>query len=663
MTAFDRSYARGPWRVLPVPAHLSDRRAAVVFQLGWAGALAVLVTLAAWIADRQLQGSLFSAGSPALVVSEALPLLLTAIGMAVVFARGGFDLSVGSISSLAAIVAVKTGNPWLALFAALACGLANGMLVGLLRVPGWLVTAFTVALIHRLDSALLMGAPLSRLRDPASMDWALSAAPLVAIGAGVVAFLWTQLLPAGAPGRGRVRLFVGDALLPYLFSAGLAAMAGFTIAARVRGAGTGPSEWLDLALAVVVGGTFLGAGRANVLGAVVAALGVGVLRSVFIVSGAPHGGLVQHAILLLGVATSFGAHALAARRFTRARADAEPAPARLEPVPRIYDRALFQGPGRVVPVPVHLTDRRCALRVELVWSAVLLVVFASVLAPAVVSKAAGWASFSFLGPQLVVPLLLTLGASAVVARGGFDLSALAVMALASQLGALRADPWLALAAALAVGLLNGGLVVLLRVPGWIATFTTAFLVQLTGSRFVGNLRIFRLSDDAMRWVPTASVAVLGVAIVVAVAWLQLLPGRPPAGRAAPWRERIADGLPYVFSSALAGVAGVYLLARITGLAGQLTVGEETLTSLILAGCWLGAGRANVVGVLVAVLGTVSLEFHVMTGQSHPSVVVAVLAGSALVALAASRVVHRVVGQAHARSALRASEDEPLTTPG
>lgn len=41
MIAFDRRYARGPWRMLPVPAHLAHRKAGVSFQLAWAGAEAV----------------------------------------------------------------------------------------------------------------------------------------------------------------------------------------------------------------------------------------------------------------------------------------------------------------------------------------------------------------------------------------------------------------------------------------------------------------------------------------------------------------------------------------------------------------------------------------------------------------------------------------------
>lgn len=659
MNAFDRTYARGPWRILPVPAHLADDRAGLTFQLSWAGGLAALVAATSWIANGMLDGRVFQ--EPGQLLAQSLPLLLTAIGMAVVFAKGGFDLSVGAITSLAAIIAAKTDNPWLALVAALACGVANGALVGLLRVPGWLVTAFTVVLIHRINISQLMGLQHYRLRDPSSMDWALSIAPFVAILAAVVAFVWTQLRPAPA-GKGRLHPFLADAVLPYLFSAALAAMAGFSMAARVQGAGTGPSEWLDLGLAVVVGGTFLGAGRANVAGVVVASLGVGALRYVLLSTSAQSGGVLKHALLLLALAVSLGIHALAARRFARSRA-AEPAPARPDPGrTRHFARALFQGPGRSLPVPLHLADRRWALRLELGWSLVLLAAVAAFIVPAARGGDAGWASFSFLGPQLVVPLLLALGACAVVARGGFDFSALAVLGIATQIGALRGEPWLALVAAVAVGLVNGGLVALLRVPGWIVTFATAFLVQLASSRLLGVVRVLRLSKSAMSWVPTASVVLLVAAAIVAIAWLQLAAGRS-GGRASPWRERLADALPYLFSSGLAGVAGVYLLARMTNLEGQLTAGDETFPVLIVAGCWLGAGRANVVGVLLAVVGIVSVEFQVMTWQKHQSVVLAVLAAVALAGLVASRVVHLWAGWAYSRRPLQGSSDGTLASAG
>lgn len=652
MNVFDRTYALGPWRALPVPAHLSDRRAGLTFQLAWTGALVLLFALAATIANGLLEGGLFPRASPGVVAQQTLPLVLMAIGMAVVFARGGFDFSVAAISSLAAIVAARTGSPWLGLAGALACGLLNGVLVGLLRAPGWLVTTFTLMFVHHFNARLLKGPQFIRLGDPAAMDWALGAAPFVAVAAGVVAIVWAQVLPAGASRRGALRRFVGDALLPYLFSAAMAAMAGFTVSAIVQGAGTAPSESLELGLAVVLGGTFLGAGRANVLGAVATAFAVGALRFALLASGAAAAGaIVLKTGLVCAIGVSAAAHALAARRHARAHRAAPELPlADGGDRPRGFDRGLFQGPVAIVPVPVHLSARRPALRFELGWTAVLLVAFGAYLLLAVRGGGAGWASPSFFGPQLVIPLLLSLGAAAVVSRGGFDFSALALMAVATQLAAKESDPWLALFLALGVGVAHALLVGLLRVPGWILTFATAILLDRERARLVLLVRAYELPEATMKWLPAATYSALAVAALVGLVWLQLAPGRPPGDRAAPWRARLADGLPYLYSSLLAGLAGVFLLALTTKFQRQLTVGDEALIGVIVAGCWLGAGRANVLGILIGVVGFVLVEFHLMAHQRLPTTVFAFLAGGVLAALAASRVVHLWLGRAHARRA-------------
>ncbi|HYD40201.1 MAG TPA: hypothetical protein VEB43_05185 [Anaeromyxobacter sp.] len=663
MNVFDRTYAHGPWRALPVPAHLADRRAGVTFQLGWTAVLVALFVLAGGIASRLVGGDLFPRATPGVVAEQTLPLVLMAIGMSVVFARGGFDFSAFAISSVAAIVAVKTGSPWLGLAAALACGLVNGLLVGLLRAPGWLVTTLTVPLFQHAGARIMAGPQFLRLEDPEAMGWALRAAPLVAVAAGVVAIVWAQVLPAGAPRRGAVRRLLAEAVLPYLFSAALAAMAGFAVSAIVQGAGPAPSESLELGLAVVLGGTFLGAGRANVLGAVATAFAIGALRFALLAHGAAAaGGIVLKTALLAAVCVSAAAHFLAARRHARAHGAGPELPVAGGGIdrPRLFDRGLFQGPGALVPVPVHLGVRRSALRFELGWTAVLLVLFAAYLVPAVGAPDAGWANPSFFGPQLVIPLLLSLGAAAVVARGGFDFSALTLMAVVTQLAAKENDPWLALGLALVVGVAHALLVGLVRIPGWILTFATAVLLDRERARLALLVRTYEYPEATMRWLPTATYCALGVAAVVALVWLQLAAGRPPAQRVAPWRARLADGLPYLYSSLLAGLAGLFLLALTTKFLRQHTVGEEAVIALILAGCWLGAGRANVLGILVGVVGFVLAQFairaelaRIVDAKPHerlPTIVTAVLAGLALAALVASRVAHLLRGRAHARRA-------------
>ena len=89
------------------------------------------------VKDGRLYGSLVD------VLNRAAPVMLLALGMTLVIATGGVDLSVGAIMAIAgaiAALAVKAGQPVpvaiiLALGAALFSGLWNGALVSFLQVP------------------------------------------------------------------------------------------------------------------------------------------------------------------------------------------------------------------------------------------------------------------------------------------------------------------------------------------------------------------------------------------------------------------------------------------------------------------------------------------------------------------------------------------------
>lgn len=645
MDAFDRRYARGPWRMFPVPALLADRKAGLRFQLGWSAALAALVVLLSLAAHASTGGHLWTSRGALLVWGHATPTLLLGVGMAVVFARGGFDLSVGAVAGLTAGVAARSGSPALALLAALGCGLLNGGLVAALRVPGWLVTGLTLFVVEAAAAPLFAERP-HLVVEPDGFAWILEWRTPIALAVAAAALIWMQVRPEGAP-RAGVRERLGDAL-PYLLTALLAGVVGLHATARVGVAlpTGGGILWVDLALVVLVGGSFLGAGRANVAGAVVAALGLEALETGLVFANAPsyYWRFLQVILLVVAVALNAALHWWAARRYARRHPAQEPAtPAPAPHAPPLFDRALFRGPGRLVPVPVHLSDRRTALRLELFWSAAL-AVLAVQFVLFVPTQERALAALPGFGDTLVPPLLLALGAALVVARGGFDFSAPQVAALAGGLAVRPGGVVLAVLVALGVGLLNGGLVALARIPGWLASWLTRLAVAF------GSIVLVQFgapaAPTALGWVPSAGVIGLGIAILGAFAWVQLGPGgaaRPPSR----WRERLLDGLPYVASSALACLAGLYLL-HLDG--GRVPLpGAETIPALILAGCWLGAGRANVIGVACAVAGLVAVQSELLDRGVTPTSVLGVMAALALVALAASRVVHLLVGRARARA--------------
>ncbi len=658
MNAFDRAYARGPWRLLPVPAFLADRRAGLRFQLAWAGALALLLVLLVAVTSGATEGLLFRGSTLALLWHQAVPTLLVALGAVAVVARGGFDLSTAAVAALAGGVAARHGSPALGLLAALGCGLANGLLVTLLRVPGWLVTALTLAILSAVCAGVFGGQVMLRF-DPDTYDWIVPASAAVAVVAAVLAVVGLQILPRGAAGsRPRDRAADG---LPYVFSALLAGVSGLCVAVQVGGATAprGVGRWPEIAVAVVLGGSFLGAGRVNVIGLVIAVVGwVGVRFGLTAANVSPIvEGVLLVPLLLLALGASVAAHVAVARRWARAHAaDAAPAGSTRDDHPRTFDRALFQGPGGTVPVPVHLIDRRWAAWIEVGWNAALVVGLLALAAVAWRVEPRIFENGAFLddlATSLVLPMLLAIGATVVVARGGWDLSAPAVAALTAYLTARQGEPWAALAVALAVGLVTAALVSVARAPGWLAS--AAVLVLLMGMRlvlvFLDESTLTR-APGGVAWLPRSGWVLASVAAAVAFLWVQLAPGgdadRPPVR----WRERLGDGLPYLFASVLAWLAGTHAVARVGAASLAPVGGAETLPAIILAGCWLGAGRANVVGVMLATAMIGGVEYLGYYSGARPEAAQttsqAVMCGLALVALAASRVVHLAVGRTYVR---------------
>jgi ribose/xylose/arabinose/galactoside ABC-type transport system permease subunit len=659
MQRFDRSLAHGPWRALPVPAFLADRRAALRFQLAWAGALAAALALLAWAAQGPTDDLFLSARNLRMLWQQATPTLLLALGTAAVFARGGLDLSAPAIGVLAAVVGVRHG-PEAGFAAALACGLANGALVAALRIPGWLVTGLTSLVISALATSAFDGERLLQLPD-GGLPWALTAGGLAVPIGGAVALLWLQLLPrGGADAPPSLRRVAADAA-PYLFSAALAAVSGFHSAARlgVVAPHTPDLTFAEPLLVVVLGGTWLGAGRANVAGALLAAAGLAGLQNALALANADFvlNRLVTAALVLLAPAGSVAAHALAARR--RAAPPDAPAPATAAVPMGAFDRALFHGPGAIVPIPVHLADRPWARRIELGWNAALIVALAVLVA---VSQLAGDTVLldprvlASLGRNLVPAALLALGACAVVARGGFDFSAPALATLAGVLAARHGSPWSAFLVVLGLGILNGAVVGLARVPGWLWTGLAAGVLGLASAVLTNGVRRLAV-PAAMEWIQPAALVVLAVAALGVFAWVQLSPGSP-VGPAGPRRSRLADGLPYALSAALAGVAGLHFLQATGGAAGGGAASLDLVAAVIVGGCWLGAGRANVVGVLLALAGFAGVQYALYATGAEPERVtglgLAIRAGMVLLALAAAHVVHRAVARAHVRSGRRAA---------
>ncbi|MGX1274393.1 ABC transporter permease [Streptomyces phaeoluteigriseus] len=236
---------------------------------------------------------------------QVAPVIIVALGMALVIGTEGVDLSVGAVMALAAsVTALYLGYglvPALlvvALFAAVV-GAANGALVAVVGVQP--IVATLALMVGGRGLALVLLPQLKDLRDPtlASLGsgdiWGIPHVILIAAGLAVlVAFVVRRTT------FGRRLLAVGDsrpaaqlAGLPvrrvlitvYVASALLAAVAGVLATARLQASdpsSLGNLMELSAITAVVVGGTPLSGGRVNIAGTVAGAVLIQLLTATLI---------------------------------------------------------------------------------------------------------------------------------------------------------------------------------------------------------------------------------------------------------------------------------------------------------------------------------------------------------------------------------------------
>jgi ribose transport system permease protein len=234
---------------------------------------------------------------------------IAALGMTMVIAMGGIDLSVGSIVALSTVVIawlLQAGHhPLVAagggIVAGIVCGLVTGLLVTRLRVVPFIVTLGMLLVVRGAAKGLAkeqkIDAPESWLNDllatlPADQQWML-------VPAGVWTLVVLSLVAAGMlrfTRLGRHTFAIGSneltarlcgvavervKLTIYAMSAGLAGLAGLMQFSRltVGDPTVAVGLELDVIAAVVIGGGSLSGGEGSVLGTVVGALIMAVIRS------------------------------------------------------------------------------------------------------------------------------------------------------------------------------------------------------------------------------------------------------------------------------------------------------------------------------------------------------------------------------------------------
>jgi ribose/xylose/arabinose/galactoside ABC-type transport system permease subunit len=245
------------------------------------------------------------------LLSQATPVLLVSLGLALVIGTGGIDLSVGAVMAIAsAVVPLYLGYGWpvAVLVALLFCALA-GMLNGfLVAYVGMQPIVATLALFvgGRGFAQLLVDGQLQTIGDgsflalwraaPLGIPLPVVIAALVAVLVGLVVKSTTFGRYLLAVGGNRTASYLsgqpvrGVLLAVYAISGLLAGLAGTLATARL--AAGDPSTIgllieLDAIAAVVIGGTPLTGGKVNVGGTVAGALLMLVISATFVMNNLP----------------------------------------------------------------------------------------------------------------------------------------------------------------------------------------------------------------------------------------------------------------------------------------------------------------------------------------------------------------------------------------
>jgi len=239
----------------------------------------------------------FAPGNIELMARQAAIVCMAALGMTVVIATGGIDLSVGSIIALSTVVialVLRMDQPPLVaalagIGAAAACGVINGLIITQIRVVPFIVTLGTMLVLRGAAKGLAderrIEAPFTWLNDllrtrPGTLlpggIWLVIVLALAVAGVLRYTRFGRHVLAIGS--NERMARLCGIAIsrtkvMVYTISAAMAGMAGLLQFSKlsVGDPTVAIGLELDVIAAVIIGGGSLTGGRGTVLGTVIGA--------------------------------------------------------------------------------------------------------------------------------------------------------------------------------------------------------------------------------------------------------------------------------------------------------------------------------------------------------------------------------------------------------
>jgi len=240
----------------------------------------------------------FAPANVELMARQTAIVCMAALGMTIVIALGGIDLSVGSMIALTSVVIaymLRDGASPIAaatagVAASAACGLLNGVLITQLRVVPFIVTLGTMLIVRGAAKGVAeerrIEAPITWLNDLLRTEtgrallptgiWAVIGAALLVAGVLRYTRFGRHVVAIGSNER-MARLcgvpIVRTKIAVYTLSAALTGMAGVLEYSKlsVGDPTVGVGSELDVIAAVIIGGGSLLGGRGSVAGTLIGA--------------------------------------------------------------------------------------------------------------------------------------------------------------------------------------------------------------------------------------------------------------------------------------------------------------------------------------------------------------------------------------------------------
>lgn len=270
-------------------------------------------------------------------LTQVAPIVIVAVGMTLVIATGGIDLSVGSLMAISGALApmiflgklFPVGDVYLAVLAAIVASVTAAALFGAFN--GWLIGRFAIQPIVATLVLFIAGRGIAQVMTNGNLQ-SFKVPEFQFIGLGrilgvpvqVIVMIIVAMLAAWALRRtvfGRELLAIGGneraaalsgipvnrvKVAVYSISGALAGIAGLIVIAINSASDAnlvGLGMELDAIAAVAVGGTLLAGGQASISGTVVGALIIQLVRYTLLANGVPDSAalVVKAGIIILAV--------------------------------------------------------------------------------------------------------------------------------------------------------------------------------------------------------------------------------------------------------------------------------------------------------------------------------------------------------------------------